>query len=154
MMDILFANEERRTKNLSSIDQYRKFISTYERGGWAPIEFDQLDYIECIGCEGGDKYRVVSHPVIIEFGDNIGYDFPIDECGFTTDDYLMLDKDETELLPLPEFYGDGFYESHEKSNVIPNFDDGSGLGIRNNYRLKIGTDYTLANDFLPADEKE
>ena len=153
-MKVLFPNEERRTTTHSSIDQYHKFIATYERGGWTPIEFDQLDYIECIGCEGGDKYRAVSHPVIIEFDDKIGYHFPIGECGYTADDYVMFDRDETELLPLPEFYGDGFYESHYKGEVIPNFDDGTATGVRNNYRLKIGMDYTLANDILPADDPE
>lgn len=153
-MKILFPNEERRTKTLSSIDQYHKFISTYERGGWTPIQFDQLDYIECIGCSGGDKYKVVSHPIVIEFGDKIGYHFPIGECGYTTDDYILLDQKETVLLPLPEFYGDGFYESYEENQIVPNFDDGSGLGVRNNYRLKIGMDYTLASKILPADDPE
>lgn len=153
-MEILFPNEEKKTKTLSSIDQYHKFIATYERGGWTPIQFDYLDYIECIGCEGGDKYKVVSHPVVIEFGDKIGYHFPIGECTYTADEYLMLDKEEIELLPLPEFYGDGFYEAHYKGQVIPNFDDGSGLGVRNNYRLKIGLDYTLANEILPAEDRE
>ncbi len=153
-MKVLFPNEEKRTKTLSSIDQYDKFVATYERGGWTPIEFDQLDYIECIDCEGGNKYRVVSHPIIIEFGDEIGYHFPIGECEYTTDDYLLLDRSETILLPLPEFYGDGFYEYHDKSRIIANFDDGTALGIRNNYRLKIGMDYILANEILPASDPE
>lgn len=153
-MRILFPNEEKKTKTLSSIDQYHGYIATYERGGWTPIQFDYVDYIKCMDCAGGDKYKVVSHPIVIEFDDQIGYHFPIGECGYITDDYLMLDREETELLPLPEFYGDGFYEAHYKGNVIPNFDDGTGLGVRNNYRLKIGLDYTLATDILPADDPE
>lgn len=153
-MRLLSPNEEKKTKTLSSIDQYDKYLSTYERGGWTPIEFDFIDYIKCIDCQGGDKYQVVSHPVIIEFGDKIGYHFPIGECGYTTDDYLMFDRDETELLPLPEFYGAGFYESHYKGQVIPNFDNGNALGVRNNYRLKVGLDYTLANDILEANDPE
>lgn len=152
-MEILFSSEKPSVKSHSSIDQYHKYIATYERGGWTPIEFDYIDYIECVDCAGGDKYKVVSHPIIIEFGDNIGYHFPIGECEITSDDYLRLDRDETELLPLPEFYGSGFYEAHDKSEVIPNFDDGTALGIRNNYKLKIGQDYYIADEFLPPIEK-
>lgn len=148
-MEVLFPSEEKRIKTLSSIDQYSKFIATYERGGWAPIEFDFIDYIKCIGCEGGDKYEVVTHPVIIEFDDSIGYNFPIGECDFITDDYLKFDRNGTELLPLPECMGDGFYERALNGEEIINFDD-SALGIRNNYKLKIGQDYYLADEILPA----
>lgn len=147
-MRLLSPNEESRTKTLSSIDQYRRYLSTYERGGWTPIQFDQIDYIRCIDCQGGNKYQVVSHPVIIEFGDEIGYRFPVGECGFTTDTYPLFDKAETELLPLPECCGEGFYEAYHDGQIILNFDNGTALGMRNNYRLKIGLDYTLANDFL------
>lgn len=153
-MEILFDNDETRVKRFSSIDQYNKFIATYERGGWTPIEFDYLDYIECVGCSGKDQLRPVTHPVIIEFDDKIGYHFPIGECNITTDDYLMADKQEVELLPLPEFYGDGFYESYADTQVITNFDDGNALGIRNDMRLKIGQDYVLASEFLPSDDPE
>lgn len=152
--EILFAEDENNIKAYSSIDQYRKFIATYERGGWAPIEFDYLDYIECVGCEGGDKLHVVSHPVIVEFGDEIGYDFPIGEYSYTTDDYIKMERKETILLPLPEFYGDGFYQSYEDSDVITNFDDNTALGIRNNYSLKVGKHYYLADEILPGDDDE
>lgn len=148
-MEVLFPSEEKRIKTLSSIDQYSKFIATYERGGWAPIEFDFIDYIKCIGCEGGDKYEVVTHPVVIEFDDSIGYNFPIGECDFITDDYLKFDRNGTELLPLPECMGDGFYERALNGEEIINFDD-SALGVRNNYKLKIGQDYYLADEILPA----
>lgn len=152
-MQILFPDEKARVKVHSSIDQYSKFIATYERGGWTPIEFDHLDYIECIGCEGGDKYKVVTHPIIIEFDDKIGYHFPIGECGFTTDEYPMFDQDRVELESLPECMGDGFYKTYKGGKEIVNFDD-AGLGVRNNFRLKIGQDYYLANELLPADEGE
>ena len=56
-----------------------------------------------------------------------------------------------ELLPLPECMGDGFYERALDGEEIINFDD-SALGIRNNYRLKIGQDYYLADEILPAEE--
>lgn len=150
-MEILFPSEEKKIKALSSIDQYRNFIATYERGGWTPIEFDFVDYIKCIGCEGGDKYEVKTRPIIIEFDDKIGYHFPVGECRFTTDDYLKFDRDGTELLPLPECYGDGFYERALDGEEIVNFDD-AALGTRNNYRLKVGQDYYLADEILPASD--
>ena len=149
-MNILFPDEEKRIDAKSSIDQYRGFIATYERGGWAPIEFDFIDYIKCIDCRGGDKYEVATHPIIIEFDDNIGYNFPIGECSYTTDDYLKFDRTGTEMLPLPEEFGDGFYESAKDGEEIVNFEDGAN-GVRNNYRLKIGQDYYLAADLLPGD---
>lgn len=152
-MEILFPSEERQIKALSSIDQYNKFIATYERGGWTPIEFDFIDYIKCIGCEGGDKYEVVTHPVIIEFDDKIGYNFPIGECSITTDDYIKFDRNGTELLPLPECMGDGFYECMLDGEEIINFDE-SALGVRNNYRLKLGQDYYLADEILPAADSD
>lgn len=140
-MEILKAEDGRKILTKSSIDQYRGFIATYERGGWTPIQFDQLDYIDC------DK--VVSHPVIIEFADEIGYNFPIGECEYTTDDYMKFDREETELRPLPECLGDGFYEAFVDEEDIVNFDD-SALGTRNNYRLKIGQDYYISEEILPA----
>lgn len=151
-MEILFPDEERKIKTLSSIDQYSKFIATYERGGWTPIAFDYIDYVKCVGCEGHDTYEAVTHPVIIEFDDPIGYNFPIGECEFTTDEYAKFDRNGTELLPLPEYFGDGFYESALDGEEIVNFDDGAGLGIRNKYRLKVGQDYYLAEDILPAED--
>lgn len=149
-MNILFPDEEKRIDAKSSIDQYRGFIATYERGGWSPIEFDFIDYIKCIGCQGGDKYEVATHPIIIEFDDEIGYNFPIGECSYVTDDYLKFDRTGTEMLPLPECMGDGFYESAKEGEEIVNFENGA-TGVRNDYRLKIGQDYYLAADLLPGD---
>ena len=151
-MKMLFHEDDPKVKVHSSIDQYNKYIATYERGGWTPIEFDQLDYIKC--ADNCGKTTLVSHPIIIEFGDVIGYDFPIGECEFTTDNYPLFDKKEVETLPLPEEQGDGFYESYEDSQIIANFDDGKALGIRNNYKLKVGQDYFLADEILPSDDYE
>ena len=145
-MEVLYADEDRRVKVHSSIDQFSKFIATYERGGWTPIRFDYLDYIDC------DK--PVSHPIIIEFDDNIGYYFPIDECEFETDEYVLPETAGVVLKELPACMGDGFYQAYEKSDLVINFDDGSALGTHNHYKLKIGTDYWLADDILPADDPE
>lgn len=143
-MKILLHSDTERTKAFSSIDQHHKFIATYSRGGWTPIEFEQLDYINC--------GKVVSHPVIIEFDDKIGYHFPIDECEITTDEYPLFDRQETELRELPDCLGGGFYEAFVDEQTIVNF-DGNGLGTHNVQKLKIGQDYILAKKMLPPIEK-
>ena len=144
-MEILKHDEGKPTISAkSSIDQYAGYISVYERGGWTPIQFDYIDYIDC------DK--VVSHPIIIEFNDPIGYHYQIDECGYTIDDYMKFDHQEVVTHVLDECLGEGMYESYEEGEHLINFDDNKALGIRNNYRLKIGTDYVVANEFLPPAE--
>lgn len=145
-MEVLFHDDDRKIHAHSSIDQFSKFIATYERGGWTPIEFDYLDYIDC------DK--VVSHPVIIEFDNELGYYFPIDECEFETDEVLLMDTQGLVLKELPECYGEGFYQAWESGQEIINFDNNTSLGTHNKYRLRIGMDYLLSEDFLPAEDAE
>ncbi len=152
-MEILFSEDDSNVRVHSSIDQYKGFLSVYSRGGWTPIEFDQIDYIECINCEGGNKYRVVSHPIIVAFDDPIGYNFPIGECEYTTDEYPLFDREGIELRKLPEEQGDGFYQVYNEDEIIANFDDGHALGVRNNFHLKIGQDYYLADEILPSDDE-
>lgn len=149
-MKVLIHDDDPKVRAHSSIDQYKNHIATYERGGWTPIEFDYIDFIKCVG-KCGTK-TIVSHPIIIEFGDELGYDFPIDECGYITDEYPLFDKEGLETRVLPEEYGGGFYQAYDKSQVITNFDDGSALGIRNNYKLKIGLDYYRTDKILPSDD--
>ena len=144
-MSILKHDEGKRTvKRVSSIDQYAGYISVYERGGWTPIQFDYLDYIDC------DK--VVSHPVVIEFDDKIGYQYQIDETRQTTDEYMKFDFAEVTTEALPEFMGEGFYERYDEGEELINFDNGNALGVRNDYRMKVGTDYIVGTEFLPPAE--
>lgn len=145
-MEYLIHDDDRRVHLHSSIDQFSKFIATYERGGWTPISFDYLDYIDC------DK--PVSHKVIIEFDDGLGYYFPIDECEFETDEYILPETAGVVLKELPECMGEGFYQAYEKADLIVNFDDGSALGTHNRYKLKIGTHYWMAEEFLPPEDAE
>lgn len=145
-MEVLMHSDDRKVHAHSSIDQFSKFIATYERGGWTPIQFDYLDYVDC------DK--VVSHPIIIEFDDKLGYYFPIDECEFETSDVILMDQQGIVLHELPECYGEGFYQAWEDGQEIINFDNGTSLGTRNKQRLKIGLDYFVADEILPADDPE
>lgn len=151
-MEVLFHEDKPLVKAHSSIDQYKGYFAAYERGGETPIEYDYIDFFECVG-NCGEK-KIISHPVIIEYGDGLGYDFPIDECKYTTDDYATYDKFGVETRVLPEEFGEGFYEAYDEHQAIINDDCNSALGMRNEYKLRIGTDYYRTDEVLPHDDVE
>lgn len=145
-MEILYNDDKSQVSVHSSIDQFKDFISVYIGGRWVPVEFDEIDYIEC--------GKIHSHPVIVDAGDNIGYIFENGSCTNVTDIYPTFEREGTELRELPECMGDGFYEAYFKQNEIVNFDDGTALSIRNVEELTIGQHYYLADEILPADDVE
>lgn len=128
----------------SSIDQFRGFLSTMVKGGWAPIVFDQLDGINC--------ETIKHHPVIISFGDDIGYVFPEAHCTYASDKFVYFDKSGVEKRLLPPCFGEGgeFYDKFVKSNIFVNFDNDSSVGTHNQKRLRTGLSYVLADKTLPA----
>lgn len=71
-MEILFHDDNPMVHEHSSVDQFKNSLSAYRGGAWYPIEFDQIDYIDCD--------HVVSHPIIID-DDEIGFYFPDAFCG-------------------------------------------------------------------------
>ena len=95
--DILYPDEgNEQVHRHSSIDQFRGFLSTMVKGGWAPIVFDQLDGINC--------ETIISHPVIISFGDDIGYVFPEAHCSYASDKFVYFDKEGVEQRLLRCLY--------------------------------------------------
>ena len=113
-MEILKHDEgDRPFKLKSPAMQYSGYYSVYENSKWVPIQFDYLDYIDC------DK--VVTHPIIIEFDDVIGYHFPIGECHITEDEYPLFDQHRVEYEELPECMGDGFYRAYKGDKEIKTF---------------------------------
>ena len=143
---MLYPDEHETVHRHSSIDQFRGYLSTYRKGGWAPIVFDQLDGIDCEGTH--------THPVIISMDDEIGYVFPEAHCVYASDHFIYLDKEGVEQKLLPECFGGGgeFYDSFVKSNSFVSFDDGSSLGVHQNKTLRAGLSYVLADETLPAVE--
>ena len=143
-MDILYPDEHEQVHRHSSIDQFRGFLSTMVKGGWAPIVFDQLDGINC--------ETVISHPVIISFGDDIGYVFPEAHCSYASDKFVYFDKEGVEQRVLPECFGGGgeFYDEFIKSNSFVNFDNDTSVGTHNQKQLRTGLSYVLADETLPA----
>lgn len=143
-MDILYPDEHDQVHRHSSIDQFRGFISTMVKGGWAPIVFDQLDGINC--------ETIISHPVIISFGGDVGYVFPEAHCTYASDHFVYFDKEGVEKKLLPECFGGGgeLYDTFVKSNSFVNFDDDSSVGTHNTKTLRTGLSYVLADENLPA----
>lgn len=142
--DILYPTNDTQVHRHSSIDQFRGFLSTMVKGGWAPIVFDQLDGINC--------ETIISHPVIISFGNDIGYVFPEAHCSYASDHFVYFDKEGVEQKLLPECFGGGgeFYDTFVKSNTFVNFDDDSSVGLHNTKRTRVGLSYVLADETLPA----
>lgn len=143
-MDILYPDEHDQVHRHSSIDQFRGFLSTMVKGGWAPIVFDQLDGINC--------ETIISHPVIISFGGDVGYVFPEAHCTYASDHFVYFDKEGVEKKLLPECFGGGgeLYDTFVKSNSFVNFDDDSSVGTHNTKTLRTGLSYVLADENLPA----
>lgn len=133
-------DEDRKVSRRSSLDQYRHTFCVMERGGWTPICFDALEYIDCD--------RVVSHPAILTDDPNwIGYHYPIEELPMVEESYVYHDHYGTEVHPLPEEVGSGFYEKVVDAKAFTNADNGA-LGVRNEKKLKVGLDYYLADHTL------
>ena len=143
-MGILYPDEgDEQVHRHSSIDQFRGFLSTMVKGGWAPIVFDQLDGIDCSG--------VHTHPVIISLSDDIGYVFPEAHCSYTSDKIVYFDKEGVEHLPLPDCFGGGgeFYDRYISKNTFINFDNDTSAGTHNRIHLRTGLDYVLCDENLP-----
>lgn len=143
---MLYPDEKPMVKRHSSIDQFRDFLSVMKKGGWAPIVFDQLDGIVC--------ETIKSHPVVISFGDDIGYVFPEAHCSYTSDKFVYFDKNGVEHKLLPECMGGKgeFYELFVKSNLFVNFDNDTSVGTSSVNRLRVGLDMVLAENNLPPVE--
>lgn len=145
-MEMIYANEKPDVQWHSSVNQYKGFLSVITRGGYTPIVFDQLDGISC--------ETVISHPVIISFGDDIGYHFSDKECSYASDKFIYFDRAETQEVPLPkEFGGNGeFYIKFIRDNTFVNFDDDNSIGVHDVKKLRVGTNYALADKMLPVAE--
>lgn len=140
--DILYPTNDAQVHRHSSIDQFRGFLSVMKKGGWAPIVFDQLDGISCVD--------IYSHPVVISFSDDVGYVFPEAHCTYTSDKFIIVDKEGVEQRVLPECFGGGgeFYDAFIKSNSFVNF-DGNSLGVSNTKKLRTGLSYVICDESLP-----
>lgn len=147
-MEILYATNDAQVHRHSSLDQFKDgFLSAWVKNGWAPIVFDQIDGIgECSG--------IKSHPVVISFGDDLGYVFPEGECTYFSDRFIYVDKQGVEQRVLPECFGGTgeFYDVYVEANSFINFDNGTSLGQHDKKTLRVGLSYCVADESLPPVE--
>lgn len=142
-MEFLLSSDERQLDRKSSIYQFNGFLAVRRGDEWVPISYDVLDAIHCD--------RIDSHKAVLTREPYIGFAFPVKECRYLTDAYVLGEEKGVELLPLPEQFGTGFYESAYNRAYFVNGENGS-LGVQNDVTLRVGQDYVLANDSLdPVD---
>lgn len=143
-MHFLPAEDDITVERKSSVFQHSNKLAVWKNNQWVPISFDDVDYIS-------NSSGVVSHRAILADEDDIGYNFPVRTERFTLDTYLYMDHNEIVTKVLPKWFGEGFYEEYVKSKAFVN-SDANALGTRNNYTLKVGLDYALADNTLEADD--
>lgn len=141
-MEILKASDDRRMEIRSSIDQYRHFLSAFKQGGWVPVSYD---VIETAGCDGTKKHEAI----MTDDKNWNGFHFPIAYCKVVNGKYLLTDKQGIETLPLPEWMGEGEFQSYVDEHRITNADN-EAVGTANVITFKIGLDYCLAKETLPV----
>lgn len=128
---------ERKASNL----QFKDFLSVWKGNEWVPISFDTL--------EGKDCDKIITRKAVLTDKPYIGYKFPVKSCRYVSESYLLSDQRGKELKALPEYYGTGFYESYYDRNVFVNAHNGA-LGMKDDITLRVGLDYVVAKESLPA----
>lgn len=140
-MKFLSADENNQAEWHSSVIQYkdRDFFTGLAGGVALPIVSDYIDFIDCT--------HVQSHPVTMEMGDTIGYDFPVGHYRYTTDQYVLVDHSGTEIRQLPAWFGEGFYKEYVDKLAFTNFDNGA-LAVHNEANLRVGLAYASCKKTL------
>lgn len=143
-MKILESNDSPSVKYYSSISQHKhkNSLAVLKRGEWLPISYDVLDFIDC-EC-------VKSHRAFLLDGDDLGWHFPVGECKLYTNEYVYHNEHGTELRTLPEWFGAGMYQKALTMDAFINSDCES-LGVVNEYRLRVGLSYAMADKTLPGE---
>lgn len=137
------ATDDARVKYHSSISQNNGAIAVLAKGEWCYLEFDDLLYV---GCEG-----IKSERAVLVDNDYIGYNYDVKDQRFYTDTYIYHDNHSTELRVLPTWFGEGFYRHTNEEYDFINANNGS-FGVRNEYGLRVGLSYALAEKTLiPAE---
>lgn len=141
-MKILTSYDAPTVRYKSSISQHRNTLCVMKRGEWLPISYDVLDFIDC-EC-------VRSHRAFMTDGDDIGWHYPVGECKIYNTEYVYHDDHGTELRTLPEWFGAGMYLAAKRNDAFINSDT-EALGVCNEYRLRVGLSYAMADKTLPGE---
>lgn len=140
---IATSDDSIQVKYHSSISQHRNKLSQVVGGEYLPLSYDALDYIDCD--------HVESHREIVTDGDDIGFEFAVGDTCFTSDQYVIHNNEGETLEKLPEWFGTGYYRKKVKELDFINADNGS-LGTHQVQHLRVGLNYALAENTLPADD--
>ena len=143
MIPVLPATNDQKVYRNSSIDQFRGTLSVLKRGEWLPIVADHIDYIDC------DK--IVSHKAGISDKPTVGYTYPVGECTYFSEVYLLGHNRIESVEALSTWFGTGFYESFDNNDVLVNADTDS-LGNINVSKLRVGLPYCRAEETLEGIE--
>ena len=132
MFTVLEPDEKPSVFYKSSISQHKNKLSVMQRGEWVPISFDALDYINC---EDGIK----SHLATVTDGDDIGFEYAVDEVKLLSEVYLMYN------------YGVDEYGFNLCAFAK---DDCGRLGEYTCQTLRIGLNYAVADETLEPDDAD
>ena len=141
-MKILESYDAPTVRYKSSISQHKNSLCVMKKGEWCPISYDVLDYIDC-EC-------IKSHRAYATDGDDLGWHFPVGECKIYNNQYVYHDNYTTEIRTLPEWFGAGIYRMAHASDSFIN-SDLEALGVVNEYRLRVGLNYAIADKTLPGE---
>ena len=142
-MEILESCDKPQVKYHSSISQHKNTLCVMKKNEWCPIAFDSIDYIDCD--------HIGSHRACVTDGDDIGFHYDVKNCKVITRNYLYHDRNQVVLKTLPEWFGSGYYEDVLTGQAFVNADNGA-LGTENLLNLRIGLNYAIADEMLPAVE--
>lgn len=129
-----------RLERKSSILHQSGLLGMWSGGQWVALVNNVITGVKC--------GRVTHTPRRIALSPNyVDYDFPVAECRYLSDLYLTGNHQETETLPLPTWFGTGFYEHKVNEDVIIEANK-EALGLHTEKHLHIGQDHVLAKKTL------
>lgn len=137
----LYPIDDDHVERKSSIFQHADLLSVMKKGEWCPVVFDHIDGVEC------EKLHTSKRALRVAEG--LNYTFPVGTCHYAHDDLVLSQKDKIELRVLPEEFGTGLYQTHERKNVFTNVED-QAVGTHNDITLRVGKDYVRATTTLDA----
>lgn len=137
---ILLPSEPRDVQYYSSVFQHRNKLAAWSGGEWKPIVFKQIIGIDCD--------HIITRDVILADRGDLGYDYKVGDCEYTSDTYVLANVQGEETDALQEWFGAGFYKKYRNEAAFVNFGNGS-LGNRNIHKLRIGLNYAKAKESLP-----
>lgn len=141
-MEILLNSDERRVEEHSSIHQFSHFLAVHKQGEYVPISFDILETARCA--------EIKSHRAILTDDKRWnGYFYPVATCTKHSQDVVFGDHQGVGERPLPPCQGKGNYLTFVNENQAVH-DKVEFLGVKNKVRYRVGLNYYLAKETLPA----